>query len=476
MSLKKKTIRGLKWSGVSQVTKQISQFIITAILARLLSPEDFGLIGMAMVFTGFAMIFNELGISSALIQKQNTHEEHLSSAFWLNILVGFFLMVLFIALAPVIAWFYKKPILQPVISVMSVGFFISGFTVVQQAIITKRMDFKSLSIRDIVATTVGGAVGIVMALRGFGLWSLVGQFLMFTFLNSSLLWFISDWRPKFIFSRVAVKDIFHFSANLTGFNVVNYFARNVDYLLIGKFLGSEALGFYTLAYKLMMLPLQNISWVITKVMFPAFSKIHQDLKKVQDNYLNLIYVISLVSFPTMITLFFLSSDLIVLIFGHKWVAVIPVIKVFCFCGMVQAIATTVGVIYQSQGRPDIQLKFSLFISIPSVVIAVMLGMKKGIYYIALFYTIRTFIVAVLSFAIMGRLIGLKWKRIIETLFANVFFTFAIFCGGALLSSFIQKINMGQWPRMILLSGYLFAAYLAFYLFSDILNLKKKLVN
>ena len=246
-----------------------SQFIITVILARLLSPGDFGLLGMTTVFTGFVAIFNNMGISGALIQKQDADERHLSSAFWLNIAVGIVLTFLMIAASPLIASFYNKPQLEPIIMVMSLNYFLASFTIVQQTILAKNMDFKRLAARDIISVIAGGLVGITLAFCGFGVWSLVYQSITFTLINVILLWTVSPWRPKFIFSKKAIMDIFKFSVNLTGFNIVNYFGRNVDYLLIGKFLGAEALGFYSLAYKLMMVPLQNISWAISRVMFPA---------------------------------------------------------------------------------------------------------------------------------------------------------------------------------------------------------------
>ena len=299
MSLKEKIIKGLYWSGASQAGKQISQFIITIILARLLSPADFGLLAMATVFVNFAMIFSEMGISSALIQKQDTHNRHYYSVFWFNIFVGICLTLFFIAVSPLIARFYKKPELVPILAVISLNFFFSSFVIIQQTILTKEMDFRKLAIRDVVAVIIAGIVGVVLAYNGFGVWSLVFQSLVFTLADVVLLWTVSSWRPKFSFAMADIKDIFHFSANLTGFNIVNYFARNVDQLLIGKFLGAQALGFYSLAYKLMLYPLQNISWVIGKVMFPAFSKIQQDLEKVRNSYMKMTRVISFITFPLM---------------------------------------------------------------------------------------------------------------------------------------------------------------------------------
>ncbi len=163
---------------------------------------------MATVFINFGMIFGEMGISSALIQKQDTHDRHYYSAFWLNIVVGIALTLIFIAVSPLIAWFYKKPELQLILTVISINYFISSFVIIQQTLLTKEMDFKRLAIRDIIAVVLSGGIGIYMAFDGFGVWSLVFQSIAFTLFNAILLWGLSSWRPKFAFAIADIKDIF----------------------------------------------------------------------------------------------------------------------------------------------------------------------------------------------------------------------------------------------------------------------------
>lgn len=416
MSLKQKTIKGLTWSGISQGVKVASQFIITAILARLLSPNDFGMLAMAIVFMNFAMIFSEMGISSALVQKQDTHDRHYYSAFWLNLVTGLCLMLIFIAISPLIAVFYKKPELQPILMVLAINFFISSFVIVQQTILTKEMEFKKLAIRDILAVIISGIIGIFLAYHGFGVWSLVYQSIAFTFINSLFLWTVSSWRPKFIFAKQDINDIFHFSASLTGFNVVNYFARNADQLLIGRFLGSQALGYYSLAYKLMLYPLQNISWVISKVMFPAFSKIQHDLEKVRNSYLKMVEAISLLSFPLMVGLLALAPEFVKVVYGPKWEPIIILIRIFCVCGMFQSIGTTIGNILLSQGRADLQLKLQL-LGTSIVVASVLIGLNWGIVGVAACYTLQSIIWIQITLYITNRLIKLKPKTFCIKLFS-----------------------------------------------------------
>jgi PST family polysaccharide transporter len=408
LSLKDKTIKGLFWSGASQAGKQICQFVIIAILAHLLSPNDFGLLAMATVFINFGMIFSEMGISSALIQKQDTSDRHYNSAFWLNIVVGIALTLIFISVSPLIAWFYKKPELRVILTVISINYFISSFVIIQQTILTKEMDFKSLAIRDIIAIILSGAIGIFMAFHGFGVWSLVFQSITFTLLDAILLWFLSPWRPKYEFIKSDITDIFNFSANLTGFNILNYFARNIDQLLIGKILGAQALGYYSLAYKLMLYPLQNISMVIGKVMFPAFSKIQDDLKKVRNVYLKMVKAISLVTFPMMLGLFGVAAEFVNAFFGSRWLPIVILLRIFCICGMVQSIGTTIGNILLSQGRAELQLKMQIagtFI----VLVSVLIGLKWGINGVAIAYTLQSIIWVHITFYMTNKIINLGYK-------------------------------------------------------------------
>jgi O-antigen/teichoic acid export membrane protein len=414
MSLKEKTIRGLTWSGIAQISKQLSQFIITAILARMLTPKDFGLIGMATVFTGFITIFANMGISSALIQKQNTKEEHLSSAFWLNIFVGFLLSLLFSVLAPLIARFYNQPQLKDILIVLSLNFFVASFSIVQQSILTKELEFKTLTKRDILAIVLSGIIGITLAANGFGVWSLVLQSLCLTFFNAFLIWNLSTWRPRFYFSFKEIKEIFMFSSHITGFNVVNYFARNMDYLLIGKFLGGEALGLYSLAYKLMLAPLTNISWVISRVMFPAFSKIQNDLPKIRANYLKMVHVISLITFPILLGLFAVAPEFVKVFYGPKWSAAAQLIQILCFCGMIQSVTSIGGSVYLSLGRADLQFKVAL-ISSSLVSLIIFLALPYGVMGVALAYTVFYALWGHVSFLIVCHLLKLAPSKLYSRL-------------------------------------------------------------
>lgn len=467
MNLRQNTIRGLTWSGVSQVISQGCQFVITAILAHLLSPNDFGLLGMAAVFTGFAAIFSDMGISGAIIQNQEIDERHYSSAFWLNVLVGVVLTVAFILLSPAIARFYSRAELIPILTVLSINFFLSSFTIIQQAILTKGMNFKSLALRDILAVVISGAAGIFCAYHGYGLWSLVIQLLTYTVINNLSLWFSSPWRPKWILDFSSLRQILPFSSHVTGFQVINYFARNIDNLLIGKVLGSQALGYYSLAYKLMMFPIQNFTWVITRVMFPAFSKIQDQVDKVRRNYLLMVKAVALVSFPLMAYLFVTASDLIQLVYGDAWHVAVPVVRIFCFCGMVQSITSLGGTIYLSKGRADLQLMM-IVISTSSLSIILYVAVHNGIEMVAFAYTIFYSIWANLSIFITAKLISLSVSKLYRIVWAPFAFSMTLIIVSLGLS---QVIHLGPLSSLVFFGVIGFGMYAILILWTKQVTLK-----
>ena len=410
MGLKELTISGLKWSGLSQAIRQGSVFFTTVILARLLSPDDFGLIAITLIFVEFAGLFVEMGLGSSLVQSGRIKEVHYSSAFWLNIVLGVIITLIIFCLSPFAAMFFKRRELEPLLRIVALNFVISSFVVVPQAILIRRMDFKRLAIRDIAASVISGALSILLAIFGFGVWSLVGQLLVYSSVNAIMLWILSNWRPKAIISRVAIKEILFFGINVTGFNTINYLSRNLDKFLIGKILGAEAVGIYTLAYRIMLFPIQNISFVIGKVMFPALSKVKDDLEKVQKIYSKMVKSISLVTFPISLGIFALAPEIVKILLGKPWGLLVVPLRILCICAVAQSAGTTVGNIYLSQGRPDLQFKLQ-FIGTLLVLVSVYFGINWNLPGVALFYTLQSILWVHLNLMIITRLISMPFKKL-----------------------------------------------------------------
>lgn len=414
-SLTLRTARGVAWSAVQQFSIQAFNFVVFIILARLLFPKDFGIVGMAAIFMGLVALFNELGLSAAIVQKEDIRESHLVSAFWLNFAAGIVIFLVIVLISPLVATFFKKSIIRPIMIVSSIGLILGPFGVVHSALLTKNLEFKKLAIVGIIGRIISGTASVVMAFSGFGVWSLVLGDLMSSPFSLVLLWYFCSWRPKLKFEWQACRDLLKFGINVMGTRILNYSATNVDYLLVGKFLGATSLGLYTFAYQIITWPTRKISALATQVTFPAFSTIQQDDERIRRGYLKMVKYISVVTFPLMLGMLVVAREFVTVLYGQKWaLAVIP-LQLMCIAGLIRSVVTTVGTVFLSKGRPDIELKLSIvyFLGIAG---GVALGLRYGINGVALAVTIVLLFLAPIVQFIMNRLIHLNFRDYLSALF------------------------------------------------------------
>ncbi|WP_138432119.1 MOP flippase family protein [Fodinibius saliphilus] len=419
MALKEKTLSGVSWTATARVVQQLIRFGVIVLLTRLLTPEAFGLIGMIIVITGFVELFSDAGFGAALIQKKNIEERHLSSIFWINVLIGTFLTLIVGASASLVADFYGEPALVNLTRFIALQFFIGSLNTVQQSLLQRKMNFKKLTIVQISTQVISGGIAVGMALTGFGVWSLAWQSLITVGSNSVLLWVLSPWRPKWIYDGKAVKDLLKFSSNLLGFKIINYWSRSADDLLIGRFVGSAGLGIYTRAYSTMLLPISQVTNVLQQVMFPALSKIQDDIQRVKRIYLQANRIIALISMPMMCGLFVVAEPFVISVFGSQWEEVVPVLQILCFVGIKQPMGSTSGWIFQSQNKTDVQFKWNIVVSIVTI-LAFVIGLKWGVIGVAAAYAIRSYIVWYPAITIVGNIIDMTFTEFITNV-AGVFF-------------------------------------------------------
>jgi len=363
----------------------LMQFVVALILMRILTPQDFGLVAMVTVITGFVNIFGELGLTAVIVQRQDITDGQKSSVFWATIALGVVLASLTSLCAPIISWFYQKPVLFWMTIIVSSNFIISSFSLVQQALLRKEMAFKALTMRDIISQVCGGITGVVMAILGAGAWALVAQSLVVGLFGAVLIWKYSNWRPRLHFQFTDLRGMIPAGGRITGFNCVNYFGRNADSILIGKFLGAAQLGFYGFAYRIMMLPLQNVSGVISTVFFPAFSKIQKNTQKVAVVYLRLVRAIAMLSYPLMAFVLVMAPEIVSIFFGDKWGAAVVPLRVLSVCGAIQSVLTTTGTVLLSQDQSRLYLELGVKGNIV-IVAAIIFGLSYGINGVALSYT------------------------------------------------------------------------------------------
>jgi O-antigen/teichoic acid export membrane protein len=414
MTLRGSATKGIRWSSASQFGRQTMQLVTTAVLARLLSPADFGLIGMATLVIGFISLFKDLGTCAAVIQRKEVTPRFLSSIFWANAAFGLVATAILYLLAPAVALFYKEPRLVPVLQAFSLTFVVSGLSILQQALLEREMAFDKLAKLELAATLLGTVVGITAAVLNCGVWSLVLQSMTVAAATTVLLWAGSKWRPSRGFCWEEIRSVSSYSGNLTGFSILNYFVRNADYLLIGKFLGAQQLGYYTLAYRLMLYPLQSITAVISRVMFPAFSQIKDDDARFSRIYLKMVGFIAFITFPMMLGLMTVSEPFVLVFFGDSWRPVALLLLILAPVGMLQSVGGTVGMIYQARGRTDWMFRWGLVTGVCAVT-AFAVGINWGITGVAVAYSVFSLSFLYPNFAIPFRLLSLPMLRLLAHL-------------------------------------------------------------
>jgi len=454
-NLSAKTVSGATWSAVARAGQQGVSLLSTAILARLLPPSAYGLLGMATVVIGFIEIFKDLGTSSALIQRQELTHELTSSVFWANILLGVLATGVSVGIAPWVAIFYREPQVTPVMAVLSISFVISSLSIVQGVLLTREMAFNKLARIELTATAVAAIVGISMAASGAGVWSLVALSLTSTIAGTILLWTALPWRPRRHLDWGELRSISAYSLNLSGFNIVNYFARNADNLLIGRYLGATALGYYSLAYRLMLYPLQNVSWVLGRVLFPAFAQIQHDNPRFRQAYLRVCAIIAAITFPLMLGMLVTAEPLVAAVLGSKWMPIVPLLMILALVGALQSVGTTVGHIYMAKGRTDWMFRWGLGAGALAVA-SFVAGLPWGITGVATAYAIASFVLAYPNFAIPFRLIDLRVRALPLALWPGLKYCLVMVGSVTLLRIALAWLRITQ-PWVVLISASLVGA-------------------
>lgn len=449
MSLKKQVFAGVKWVAFANIFQQILSLVSIVIFAKLLSPDDFGLFSILMVFIGFLAIFSDMGTSAALIHIEEPSDQLLSSVFYLNLAIGLTLALGLILLAQPIALFFENESLEELLYIVSVNFIIISFGIVQKTLLQKSIEFKHISLVNSFAILIGLIAGLIAAFNGLGVYSLVIQLMTNTVLGTGLIWFYSPWRPQWHFSFDDIKSIWKYTSNLSVFTIINYFSQNADNFLIGKYLSMSALGVYSLAYRIMLYPLQNISAILMRVLFPAFSTFQNDNEKFRRVYLRVIFYIALVAFPIMAGLLATAYVLVDVTFGDKWEGLAMLLIILAPSGMMRSIFTTVGMIYMAKGSTDIQLRVGTVYAIVTVT-GFVIGLNWGIHGVALSYLITNIIMLYPIFYFTWRQIELTVKdgliELAPVFFISILMAVAVFVSDYLLFNAIEN----QLLRLVLM--------------------------
>lgn len=371
MSIRKQARSGMAWTFAQQFGNQIVGFGVSLVLARILMPEEFGLIGMIAIFISVGQTLVQSGLTQSLIRVPQLENADYSTVFYYNLLSGFVIYFLIYLAAPLIADFYDQPILISLTRLYCIVFIINGFSAVHQARFTRNLNFKIQTIITLPATLIGGGIGIAMAYLGYGVWSLVWSQLVISFISAMLFWFFSSWRPDLTFSIKLFKKHFGYGFKLAASGLLDTLFNNAYLIIIGKFFAPAQVGFYTRAETMKQLPVKNLSSALDKVTFPLFSKIQDDNIRLKDIYSRLMKIVLIIIAPVMVILAVIAEPLFRFLFTEKWLPAVPYFQILSIVGILYPINAYNLNVLKVKGRSDLFLKLEIIkkIIITLVIIA-----------------------------------------------------------------------------------------------------------
>jgi O-antigen/teichoic acid export membrane protein len=355
MELKKKAISSVKWVTAATVINNGIQLLLVTILARYLSPVDFGLMALVQVVVEFSSYFIDMGFNNIIIYKQDISRRQLSSLYWLNIFTGIIIFLIIFVISPWLSVFYKAPELEPLLNLVGITFILIPIGQQHKTILQKELKFDIISRVDILSRTISGILAIALGIKGFGVYSLAIMVISNSFISSIVFLIIGlkTNKPDFVFSHNELKSLYSFGMFQLGERTLNYFSGQFDTIIIGKILGPHSLGIYTIAKNLVMKPQQIINPIVTRVAFPIMAKFQNDTEKLKKTYISTTNYLASINFPLHLSIAILAEPLTILLFGKQWIEAVVIVKILALFAMIRSVYNPVGSLLLAKGRADL---------------------------------------------------------------------------------------------------------------------------
>jgi len=396
-----RTARGGAVAVIAQALKFLITIAATSILARLLTPQDYGLIGMVAFVTAFVSLYKDLGLAAATIQRPEISFDQISTLFWINVSLSVAVCIFTVAIAPLVSWFYGEPRLTSITVITAVGFIISGMAVQHEALLRRQMRYFALASIGCISLVVGYMVAILMAWNGFHYWALVGSQLALVFTGTVITWTVCRWRPGMPKKDTGVRSMLRFGGNFTGFSTINFFSRNLDNLLIGRVWGAQQLGIYSRAYQLMMLPIDQINEPISSVAIPSLSRLTDSDIAYRRAYLRMLEKVALLTMPAVALMIVTSDWIVAIVLGPQWRQVGILLIILGIAGLIQPISNTTGWLFITQGRTKEMFRLSM-VSGPITIASIIAGLPWGAVGVAASYVTGQLITINILYWYVGR--------------------------------------------------------------------------
>lgn len=442
------------------------QLLLIYMLSKMLQPDDFGLVAMATVLVSLVSVLNDFGLVQATIQKPRISHEEVSNLFWLNLFINLSFSLLFILSARFIANFFSRDELIGITYVYAVTIFVQGVSQQHRAIMMRAMEYRAIEFTELAGYIVGVMVALFLATVGAGYWALVSVPLTAAIIRTIFFPFLTRWVPSLPDFRCSIRMYLHYGLHLMGFNGVNYFARNADNLLIGKVVGAEALGYYSLAYRILLLPINQLSVPLTKVMLPALSRIVNEPMKYRKVYELALGALAAIAIPVIVFLFVFAEDLILLLLGEEWRPAAVIFQCLMPVALISATNVATGWVYQSVGTTDRLFKVSIIKTV-FLLVAMVVGLNWGPIGVALAVSFVYLFERIPAIIYCYRGTPLVLASYLRPQLYPVLFSIAAVIVVRMVPEYIGKINSGLWFKMFVCGSLYMSIVLLLYLISPV---------
>lgn len=443
-SLKNKTVKGIGWSAVEKFSGHGIQFLVTLVIARILTPKDFGLVGMMAVFIAIAQALVDSGFAEALIRKQDRTEADKCTVFYFNIAISTFLYSILFFIAPLVAEFYKEPQLVQLMRVLCLVVIINSFGAIQRVIFCVSINFKTQAKASLIASVASGIGGIILAYLGYGVWALVIQQILNSIFAVLLLWFFSNWRPQLLYSWKSFRELFAFGSNLLISSLINSLYNNIYQIVIGKIFSATSLGYFSQAKQFTALPSTHITGIFSRVTYPVLSSIQNNNEHLAKNYRKILRTTAFAVFPLMCGLAAIAQPLIRLLLGEKWMFAATLIVPLSFAMMWYPIHSINVNLLKVKGRSDLFLKLEIIKKIIGILVLVV-SIPFGLQFMCWLRIVSSLIALFINTYYTGKLINVGYSKQMRDLLPTL--TLSLLMYG--LSSISMKIIAVEWLQIIL---------------------------
>ncbi|MCP3927690.1 MAG: lipopolysaccharide biosynthesis protein [Bacteroidetes bacterium] len=414
LNLAKATVKGVFWNYATFAVGKILVFITTVVLARLLDPKEFGLMAMALIIINFLTRLQNIGVADAFIYNQQESPHIANTAFFLSVFFGLFFTVFTFFTAPLVGSFFQEPQVAAIIQALSAWFIIVNLGSIHEASLRKALDFRRRLIPEVTQRVFKGGISIALAILGYGVWSLVWGQLVGVLVATVLYWYISKWSPAFTFDIKIMQSLLHYGSQTVFLKMLQGIIRNIDYLIIGRCLGSVELGVYTIAFKLPEILIEGIQSALVPAIFPAYAKIKSEPDILKKGFLLTLQYVSIISLPISLGIFFISSDFVEFFFTEKWVAAVPVMQALSLYAFINSFDAQINLIYRATGRlntANVMGCIKVIISIP----VLLLSSRYGLVAVSISQVLIAIVINCMQLMIVVKITDIRFREIFQSL-------------------------------------------------------------